>query len=50
GPTVLFSSAAVLAVLGAVVAWFALDVPALSRPSPVPVVGPGIQPEPGRVP
>jgi PPP family 3-phenylpropionic acid transporter len=50
GPTVLYLGAAALATAGAVVAWFALDLPKLEHLDDVPEVSPGAEPEPGLVP
>jgi len=50
GPVPLYSIASGFALAGGVAAWFALDLPELDRTEGPPPPGPGIEPEPGRVP
>jgi PPP family 3-phenylpropionic acid transporter len=46
GTFVLYTSASVLALLGAAISWFALDTPALDEPAPPVAVGPEAEPPP----
>ncbi|MGE5459070.1 MAG: hypothetical protein ACM3WR_00435, partial [Solirubrobacterales bacterium] len=51
GALILYAGASVLAVCGAIAAWFALSTPELSQPSAVAAdVETGVAPEPGLVP